>query len=307
MDNSLVLAAKALVLDSRPLALRRTLLASQLLQNSDWLSICSSYHPEFDWETEFAKALDKLELWQLRGISMTSIFEETYPSNLRNIDDPPPIIFWRGQEPSNLSKYNCIAIVGSRRADPEGIELAKYFASRLVNLGLPVVSGLALGIDAAAHTGALNSRFCCPTVAVLGSGLNNIYPSKHLELAAEILGKGGTLISQFDPDTPPYPANFLNRNRIIAGLSKAVIVLQATLKSGSLVTARNALDQGKDVLVVPGDIYNPRFEGSNKLIQQGAILVASFDDIALHLGLESHFTLETSKSYENSLKLSTLR
>jgi DNA processing protein len=144
-----------------------------------------------------------------------------------------------------------------------------------------------LGIDGAAHAGALQANVELQTVAVLGSGLDIIYPSSHTLLVDKILNSAGIVVSQFEPETPPYPSNFLNRNRIVSGLSKAVLVVEATLKSGSLVTARNALEQGKEVLVVPGDIYNPRFEGSNRLIQQGASLVTSVQDILDILGVST--------------------
>jgi DNA processing protein len=143
---------------------------------------------------------------------------------------------------------------------------------------------MALGIDASAHKGAIKTGRPLSTVAVLGSGIDVVYPPAHRGLYNDIIN-AGTVISQFEPDSAPYPSNFLNRNRLVAGLASATIVIQATLKSGSLVTAKHSIEQGKDLYVIPGDIDDRRYEGSNKLIQQGAQLITGIDDLFADLGV----------------------
>jgi len=203
-----------------------------------------------------------------------------YPPQLRQLDDPPPLLYVQG-DPELLS-FPQIAMVGSRKASVQGERDAVAFARALSDAGLIPTSGLALGIDARAHEGALQGRGF--TVAVLGSGIDQIYPARNRPLAARILAEGGTLVSEFPLGTPPLPAYFPQRNRIISGLSRAVLVVEAALKSGSLITARLALEQGREVFALPGSIHNPASRGCHQLIRQGAVLVETLEHILAELG-----------------------
>jgi len=169
-----------------------------------------------------------------------------------------------------------IAIIGSRSCTPYGQEKAYSLAKQLADLGLTITSGLAIGVDGMAHQGALLGSGS--TIAVLGTGLNNIYPKRHIALANEIREKG-LLLSEFWPNTPAYPTNFPRRNRIISGLSLGTLVIEASIKSGSLITARYAIEQNREVFALPGSVDNPQACGCLKLIQQGATLVLSITDI----------------------------
>lgn len=242
--------------------------------------ILAAADPLCDIESAFVRAANELESWLQKGIRCVALGENEYPELLCHTAEPPFILFYRG-ELSELSKVPAIAIVGSRRADVVGIETAHHFAQEFARHGACVVSGLALGIDSAAHRGALEAKVVdrVPTVAVLGSGLSYIYPSSNVELACEILANGGVLLSQFEPDERPFPSNFLNRNRVISGLASATVVIQAGERSGALVTARHAVEQGREVLVVPGAINDLSYAGSNGLIKQGAYLVLSPEDV----------------------------
>ena len=198
-----------------------------------------------------------------------------YPPLLREIADPPAILFVRG-DPLILSG-NHIAVVGSRSPTPSGQGTAREFARDLASQGVGIVSGLAVGIDAASHEGALEGGGI--TVAVAGTGPDRIYPRHHEQLADDILSRGGALISEYPPGTGPLAANFPRRNRIISGLAKGTLVVEAALKSGSLITARLAVEQNRDVFAVPGSIHNPLARGCHQLIQQGAKLVQTPDDV----------------------------
>jgi len=198
-----------------------------------------------------------------------------YPQILGEIADPPPLIFVLG-ELSALSNRQ-IAVVGSRNPSPIGEKIAKDFSRALTEAGFAVTSGLALGIDAAAHLGALENGGI--TVAVAGTGLDQVYPRRHQNLAVAIARQGGALVSEFPTQSPPQAGNFPRRNRIISGLSLGVLVVEAALRSGSLITARMALEQGREVFAVPGSINNPLARGCNALIKQGAKLVETVDDI----------------------------
>lgn len=226
-----------------------------------------------------AEAERQIKEWAGKGIGVIAISEPCYPSYLRRIYEPPFLLFVRGEAVGFLAEHPMLAIVGSRRGDFSGCEIAGQFARLIACGGSCVVSGLAYGIDAAAHQGALDSLAPFPTVAVLGNGLATVYPPANERLARRILDRGGLLLSQFEPEEKPYPVNFLNRNRVIAGLARGVLVVQATKRSGSLVTARYALEEGREVLVVPGAITDPRYEGSNDLLKQGAGVVTSIEDI----------------------------
>ncbi len=177
----------------------------------------------------------------------------------------------------------CIAVVGARAATAYGLRVARELARELAGQGFAVVSGLALGVDAAAHEGALEAGGA--TVAVFASGLDRVHPARHRGLAERIVAAGGTLVSEFPPGTPPLRGHFPRRNRLISGLSRAVVVVEARLRSGSLITARHALDQGREVLAVPGPVDAPTSAGTNELLRHGAAPLIDADDVRRVLGL----------------------
>ena len=202
-----------------------------------------------------------------------------YPPLLREVADAPVALFVRG-DPGALSLPQ-LAIVGSRNATADGAETAYRFAAHLAARGFCITSGLAEGIDAAAHRGALSAGGS--TIAVCGTGLDRIYPAEHRELAARIAA-GGALVSEFPVGTPPVAHNFPRRNRLMSGLARGVVVVEAAARSGSLITARLAGEQGRDVMAVPGSIHNPLARGCHQLIRDGAALVESVDDVLAALG-----------------------
>jgi DNA processing protein len=201
-----------------------------------------------------------------------------YPRRLLELAAPPPLLFVRGD--ASLLQEPQIAIVGSRNPTVGGMETARDFAAYLAGLGLVITSGLALGIDAAAHEGALGSG---RTIAVLGTGPNRVYPAAHRDLARRIAATGA-LVSEFLPGTGPHASHFPQRNRIISGLSLGTLVVEAALGSGSLITARLASEQGREVFAVPGSIHNPLARGCHALIRQGAKLVDSATQILEEIG-----------------------
>lgn len=200
---------------------------------------------------------------------------ESYPPLLKEIFDPPAILFVKGSIP--LLSAPQIAIVGTRKPTQEGSYNAKLFASELTAAGLTVTSGLALGIDYIAHKAAVEHQ--APTVAVLGTGLNEIYPKNHLPLSEAIIEYGGTIISEYPLHMPAKPQNFPRRNRIIAGLSLGTLVVEAAQKSGSLITARMSMEENRDLFTIPGSIHSPQSRGCHQLIREGATLVESTHDI----------------------------
>ena len=202
-----------------------------------------------------------------------------YPQVLLNIPDPPFLLFVKGN--TQLLNSPSLAIVGSRNASPQGLRNAEAFSQATSESGLCVISGLAHGIDAAAHIGGLRGRGS--SVAVVGTGLDKVYPSANRDLAHQ-LSQHGAIVSEFFLGTPPQPANFPRRNRIISGLSLGCLVVEASLQSGSLITARMALEQGRDVFAIPGSIHSPQSKGCHALIKQGAKLVESAQDIFDELG-----------------------
>ncbi|HGJ5860741.1 MAG TPA: DNA-processing protein DprA [Arsenophonus nasoniae] len=209
---------------------------------------------------------------------LITLSDPNYPYLLKQIYSPPIILFVAGKEKALSSTQ--IAMVGSRYNDFYGEKWAQIFSQELVMHKFTITSGLAIGIDGISHKTAL--RINGITLAVLGSGLNKLYPTQHTSLANKIKEKGA-LVSEYLPDTPPLAKNFPRRNRIISGLSKAVIVIAAGLKSGSLITAKCALEQGKDIFALPGALGNSLYEGNHWLIQQGAYLASSPQDIIEHL------------------------
>ncbi len=227
------------------------------------------------------------ELERLRGMEGAEVLaldDGAYPSLLREIPDPPVTLYVRGAWRACL-EAPCVGVVGSRRCSTYGQNVALSLARDLASRGLTVVSGLARGIDAAAHRGALEAGG--RTAAVLGTGLDEVYPRDHRRLADEILERGGALVTQFPLGTPPVAENFPYRNRIISGLSLGVVVVEASELSGSLITARLALEQGREVFAVPGNITSRNSFGTNFLIKgAGAKLVQQWQDVVAELPAE---------------------
>ena len=225
------------------------------------------------------RAVRVLERAAADGVGFLPWNAPVFPAALLATTDCPPGLWYRGEV--SAFSGSLIAIVGSRGGSPAAREAATLIASGLAGHGLVVVSGLARGIDSAAHRGALETG---KTIAVLGSGVDRIYPAEHRSLAATIAGNG-LVLSEYPPGTPPLPFHFPLRNRLISGLSRAVVVIEAAENSGSLITAACALEQGRDVLVVPGNVIGGRNRGGHALIRDGARIVETADDILLELGL----------------------
>jgi DNA processing protein len=204
-----------------------------------------------------------------------------YPTLLKEIADPPVVLYAQGQ--LSVFKQPTLAVIGSRNPSITGCDNAKHFAKDIAAYGVTIVSGLALGIDGQAHLGCLAANG--QTIAVLGTGIDCIYPRRHVKLAQQIKGTG-LLISEFPLKSPPIAGHFPRRNRIISGLSLCTLVIEAAIKSGSLITARMALEQNRDVLAIPGSIHNPLARGCHYLLQQGAKLVTSVSDVLHELRLE---------------------
>ena len=200
-----------------------------------------------------------------------------YPEQLRNIYEPPLKLYVLGKK--EILKQMGIAIVGTRNATEYGKKAALEFSRSLSENGFNIISGLALGIDTQAHLGTLQLDCIGKTIAVLGSGLDEIYPKQNIKLAQQIIKSGGCLITEYPLGTKPEKLNFPKRNRIISGLAKGVLVVEASQKSGALITADFALEQGRDVFSIPGDIFNFNAVGSNNLIKQGAKLVTKYEEI----------------------------
>ncbi len=230
---------------------------------------------------------DVLWLEEDPGHQVISLSHASYPALLAQIHRPPPVLFLKGD--ASLLQTVQLAIVGSRNPTPAGIENARAFAGNLAATGLTITSGLATGIDGAAHQGAMDAKTTVNsmiqkgrTIAVAATGLNRIYPSRHRDLAHDI-AEYGLLISEFPVGTGPLRENFPRRNRLISGLSLGTLVIEAAIKSGSLITARFAMEQGREVFAIPGSIHSPQSRGCHWLIRQGAKLVETADDIAEEL------------------------
>jgi DNA processing protein len=214
------------------------------------------------------------------GHALIAWDDAEYPRALLTISGPPPVLFFRGR--SELLNREALAIVGSRNATPQGIETAEAFAETLSSAGLTIVSGLALGIDAAAHRGGLAGGGS--SLGVVGTGIDRVYPAANRDLACRLADSGG-ILSEFPLGTPPLPANFPRRNRLISGLARGVLVVEATYASGSLITARFAAEQGREVFAIPGSIHSPFSKGSHRLIKDGAKLVETAQDVLEELGM----------------------
>jgi DNA processing protein len=252
------------------------LLAAQLQTTLEWLAAADNRH-------------------------VVTLGDAAYPSALLDIEDPPSMLYMLGvldtcAQAAIKSGGSCLAIVGSRNPTPQGEKNARQFARVFGEAGICVVSGLALGVDGAAHDGALLGGGT--TIAVVGTGLDRVYPKQHLALAQRIAQRG-LIISEFPMGTPPLTANFPKRNRIISGLSQGTLVVEAALKSGSLITARLAAEQGKEVFAIPGSIHSPQSRGCHALIKQGAKLVESAQDVLEELKLPGSTALSAALGQED--------
>jgi DNA processing protein len=224
-----------------------------------------------DWQK-----VDEDMAWaEKNACRILKISDDEYPPRLKEIADPPPVLFVRGDVEVVSSLQ--LALVGSRNPSLVGKKIAEDFSRHMAMTGLTITSGLALGIDAVSHQGALDVKG--KTVAVTGTGLDRVYPARHKRLAELILEEGGALVSEFSPGAKAHASHFPRRNRIISGLSVGVLVVEAAISSGSLITARLALEQGREVFAIPGSIHNPLARGCNALIRQGAKLVETAEDV----------------------------
>jgi DNA processing protein len=227
--------------------------------------------------------VDLIKLWEKvesQGIKILTWQDESYPGRLKEIDQPPPVLYIRGEYlPDDLF---AVAIVGTRRVTAYGRQITEEISSFLAATGITVISGLARGVDAIAHQSTLKAGG--RTIAVLGSGVDKIYPPEHRGLAEQMMGRGA-IISDYALGTPPDASNFPPRNRIISGLSLAVVVVEAGETSGALITAEFAAEQGREVFAVPGSILAPQSKGANKLIQKGALPLLSMNDLMQALDL----------------------
>ena len=258
------------VLAQSPESLQQVLSHAQVqalqLEPPDWLALCTRTQV---WLSQAAEGVQHA-VWTWA--------DAQYPPGLLALDDPPPLLFAQGQ--LERSCNTSVAIVGSRNPTAQGRDNARAFAHSLQTAGCCVVSGLALGIDGAAHQGALQAAnpFTCATIAVVGTGLDQVYPRAHQGLARQV-AQHGWLLSELTPGTPAIAHHFPRRNRLIAGLSSGVLVVEAALKSGSLITADMALSQGKEVFAVPGSIHSALSRGCHALLRQGAKLVETAQDV----------------------------
>jgi DNA processing protein len=242
--------------------------------------------------------LDWLQAASGPGRCVITLGDPDYPAPLLDIPDPPLMLYALGQtaQLATLRTQQALAMVGSRNPTPQGAENARAFACSLAASGLTVVSGLALGVDGAAHEGALQGVLQSglqvgasgplATIAVVGTGLDRVYPRQHRDLAHRI-AQHGLILSEYPLGTPPLAPNFPRRNRLISGLSQATLVVEAALQSGSLITAKQALEQGRDVMAIPGSIHSTQAKGCHALIKQGAKLVESAQDVLEELRLPS--------------------
>ena len=254
------------------------------------LSVCEQL---FDHRKQCMEVDAFAQKWDRQGIKLCSCFEEEYPRCLKEIFNPPMILYYCGD-------FSCcdknIAIVGARKASAYGKSAAELLARDLAKAGAAVISGAARGIDTAAHQGALAAAG--KTIAVLGCGVDIAYPPENRKLLAQIVEQGGAIVSEFAPGMAPLAKNFPARNRIISGLSDGVVVVEAAVKSGSLITAEFALAEGRDVFAVPGSIFSPMSSGCHDLIKQGAKLVEGAKDIL------AEYTMQYSSNKKNMVSLS---
>lgn len=245
----------------------------QGISRKDVKNIITSRNPE--------KIREDYRQMEKRGIGFVTAGEETFPERLRHIYDAPYSLYYRGSMPPDSKK--AVAIVGARDCSPYGREVASCLGRELANAGFLVISGLARGIDVCAHKGALSALGA--TYAIMGCGIDICYPPSHIETYMQIMGTGG-ILSEYPVGTPAYPGLFPERNRIISGLSDGIIVVEAKERSGSLISAELALEQGRDVFAVPGRIKDALSAGTNRLISQGAVPVTDVKDVIEYYGME---------------------
>lgn len=234
------------------------------------------------------------------GLTLIGFPQDEYPALLKTIPDPPLVLYVRGEL---RAEELAVALVGSRKATPYGLNVTHFLAADLGQAGFSIVSGLARGVDARAHNTALEAG--ARTIAVLGSGVDVIYPAEHGTLAKRIAGQGA-VVSEFPLTTPPHRENFPVRNRIISGLSYGVIVVEASLKSGSLITARMAAEQGREVMAVPGSIFNESSRGCHALLKDGAALVQNWKDVVEQLPQEASKKVAEVKEPKSEADLTSL-
>ena len=280
--------------------------ATDLKLNSEQQALLENLRQQYqqgDWRSQVEKIISATEHCAAIIVSITS---PNYPAQLRQIDGAPPLLYVRGD--INCLHLPQIAIVGSRRMTRDGATNARQWGKYLANAGFTITSGLALGIDGAAHQGALEADTACrgTTIEVMATGIDGVYPQRHRALAEQILEAGGVLVTEFDPGSEPLPSRFPQRNRIISGLSLGVLVVEAALKSGSLITARCALEQDREAFAIPGSIHNPQIKGCHMLIKQGAQLVEQADELVAELagplaGLAANQNVEISQSIAEAL------
>lgn len=229
----------------------------------------------------------ELALLDQEKVEAIPLYSNKYPPRLKEIFNPPPVLYYRGS--LAFLKNTCIAVIGTRKFSLYGRQVAEELTSQLAVNGITIISGLALGIDAIAHKASLDASG--KTIAVLGSSVNKacVYPSSNRYLADKILATGGGLISEYPIDTMPSKLTFPMRNRIVSGLSVGTLIIEAPISSGSLITAKHALDQNREVFAVPGNIHNHNSQGTNNLIKKGAKMVTTIDDILEELNIQLAF------------------
>ena len=247
-----------------------------------------------------AERLDTALRWlEHPGNRVVTFADDAYPRLLLEITDPPPLLYVKGR--ADLLNRASLAVVGSRNATPQGRANAQAFSQELSEGGFTIISGLALGIDAAAHTGGLAGT--SSSIAVVGTGLDIVYPARNRDLAHQLAEKGA-LVSEFGLGTPALASNFPRRNRLISGLSRGCLVVEAALQSGSLITARYALEQGREVFAIPGSIHSPLSKGCHLLLKQGAKLAESSQDILEEFGAAVHERGKTIVADEDATRAS---
>lgn len=248
--------------------------------------------------TQIIALMERTSLWCAeKNNHLITLADALYPPRLLTIPDPPVVLYARGN--AELLAKPSIAVVGSRNGSSQGEINARQFSSSLSNTGITIVSGMATGIDTAAHQGGLAGSGS--TIAVIGTGADIIYPSRNRDLAHHIAGQG-CIVSEYPLGTPSIASNFPRRNRIISGLSHGVLVVEAALQSGSLITARMAVEQGREVFAIPGSIHSPLSKGCHSLIRQGAKLVETAQDILEELQLNMPGNATTSEEHNSATK-----
>lgn len=230
------------------------------------------------------------------SVEYISIYDKSYPANLKNIHDAPKVLFYKGNLNALKNNIN-IAMVGSRKCTQYGIQCAKNISKNLSERGINIISGLAIGIDTYSHIGCMDGKG--KTIAVIGSPLNNILPKKNIKLSQKILDNEGLILSEYNINDNVYPSNYVHRNRILSGISDGVIVVEAAKRSGALITVEYALEQGKNVFSVPGNINSCMSEGCHKIIKEGAVLIHNIDDVLDEYKINNYNYIENSKKCDN--------